>query len=101
MSLILHLSDLHLGSPSQYQRDYDDKVGVEDEAGETDIDHLRHTIEALGKCLSESDHTLDAVVVTGDLTKGNHLDGYGAFGAVIDLLGETRPKDKQIVVLPG
>lgn len=101
MSLILHLSDLHLGSPSLQQRDYDDKIGMEEEAGETNTDHLTRTVEALGKSLAESHRALDAVVVTGDITKGNHLDGYEAFAGVLDLLGEVRPKDKQIVVLPG
>ncbi|HEX3734974.1 MAG TPA: metallophosphoesterase [Solirubrobacterales bacterium] len=101
MSLILHLSDLHLGSPSFLQRDYDDKIGMEDEAGETNTDHLTHTLEALGKSLTESNRQLDAVVVSGDLTKGNHLDGYEAFAGVLDLLGEARPEDKRIVVLPG
>ena len=101
MSLILHLSDLHLGSPSLMQRDYDDKVGMEEEAGQTNTDHLSHTLEALGKSLVAAGRTLDTVVVTGDITKGNHLDGYEAFAGVLDLLGEVRPEDKRIVVLPG
>lgn len=101
MSLILHLSDLHLGSPSLHQRDYDDKVGMGEEAGDTNTDHLNHTLEALGKCLTESARDLAAVVVTGDLTKGNHQDGYEDFANVLDLLGEARPDNKRIVVLPG
>jgi hypothetical protein len=101
MSLILHLSDLHLGSPSLLQRDYDDKVGMEEEAGQTNTDHLAHTLEALGKSLIELGRTLDAVVVTGDITQGNHLDGYEAFAGVLDLLGDVRPEEKRIVVLPG
>jgi hypothetical protein len=101
MSLILHLSDLHLGPPSPGQRDYDDKVGMEGDAGETDIDHLEHTLEALGQALTDSGRKLDAIVVTGDITKGNHKDGYDAFPALLDLLGEARPVDERIIVLPG
>jgi Calcineurin-like phosphoesterase len=101
MSLILHLSDLHLGPPSPGQRDYDDKIGMEGDAGETDIDHLEQTLEALGRALVDSGRQLDAVVVTGDITKGNHKEGYEAFPALLDLLGAARPADERIVVLPG
>ena len=101
MSLILHLSDLHLGAPTPAQRDYDDKVDIGEEVGETNTDHLTHTLEALGKSLAAAERKLDSVVVTGDLTKGNQLDGYQAFHGVLDLLGEARPDNDRIVVLPG
>ena len=101
MSLILHLSDLHLGPATSGQRDYDDKVGMEGTPGETSIDHLEHTLEALGRALEASGRRLDAIVVTGDLTKGNHEEGYDAFPGLLDLLGGSRPEDSRIVVLPG
>jgi predicted MPP superfamily phosphohydrolase len=104
MSLILHLSDLHLGSPSQFQLDYEDKVGIGDEVaetGETATDHLNHTLLALGESLLQAGRKLDSIIVTGDLTKGNKLDGYGAFADVLEQLGEARPMDDRIVVVPG
>ena len=91
MSLILHLSDLHLGTAAPAQRDYDDKVGLGIAAGDTDIDHLAHTLEALGRTLVESGDELDAIVVTGDLTKGNAEDGYEAFAGILDRLGDALP----------
>ena len=101
MSLILHLSDLHLGSSSPAERDYDDKVGAGDDIGQTNADHLAHTLEALGKSIAETDRELDSVIVTGDLTKGNQSDGYQQFAPLLDLLGEVRPANDRIVVLPG
>jgi 3',5'-cyclic AMP phosphodiesterase CpdA len=101
MSLILHLSDLHLGPASAGQRDYDDKFGMGGDEGETETDHLEHTLEALGRRLVESKRQLDAVVVTGDITKGNHTEGYEAFPRLLDLLAEARPENERIIVIPG
>jgi len=101
VSLILHLSDLHLGAAAPEQRSYDDKFGLGEEAGETSIDHLTHTLEALGHFLDDRGRRLDAVVVSGDLTKGNHADGYAEFESVLGRLGACRPDDKRVVVIPG
>lgn len=101
MSLILHLSDLHLGSPSGWQLDYDDKVGVGRGGGNTNISHLRRTIRALGTTLEREGRELNAVVVTGDLTKGNKSDGYAEFAEVINELGGAKPEPDRIVVVPG
>jgi hypothetical protein len=101
VSLILHLSDLHLGSPSGWQLDYDDKVGVGHGGGNTDISHLRRTIRALGATLERESKKLDIVVVTGDLTKGNKPDGYAEFAGVIDELGGAKPDPDRIMIVPG
>ncbi|MBS1888293.1 MAG: metallophosphoesterase [Actinobacteria bacterium] len=101
MSLILHLSDLHLGPASPGQRDYDDKFGMDPDEGETETDHLEHTLEALGRRLVESGNGLDAIVVTGDITKGNHTDGYRAFPPLLELLGDAMPAEDKVVVIPG
>ena len=102
MSLILHLSDLHLGTPSGWQLDYTDRVGLTpDAAGETKIDHLRRTLGALGEELTNTGRTLDAIVVSGDLTNANAPDGPAAFGTMLDELGEAKPANERIVVVPG
>ena len=102
MSLILHLSDLHLGTPSGWQLDYTDRFGLAPNAsGDTKIDHLRRTLGALGEALNGCDRRLDAIVVSGDLTNGNALDGHTAFAGLLDELGTAKPDDDQIVVSPG
>jgi predicted MPP superfamily phosphohydrolase len=101
VSLILHLSDLHLGSPRPWQFDYDDKVGAGPGAGNTDTSHLRRSLRALGKELVHTDRPLDAVVVTGDLTKGNTPEGYAEFAGLLKELGEALPPPERICVIPG
>lgn len=101
MSLILHLSDLHLGSTSEAQLDYTDKFGVGENAGATQLDHLSHTVEALGKTLRAAGKELDAVVVSGDLTDGNRSDGYEAFAGLLAELGSSLPMSERIIVVPG
>jgi 3',5'-cyclic AMP phosphodiesterase CpdA len=102
MSLILHLSDLHLGTPSGWQLDYTDRFGLTpDAAGETKIDHLRRTLGALGEELTNAGRMLDAIVVSGDLTNANAPDGPAAFGTMLDELGEAKPANDRIVVVPG
>jgi hypothetical protein len=101
VSLILHLSDLHLGNPSKGQRDYDDKVGIGEAAGHTDIDHLKRTVSALGTALRGLGKELDAVVITGDLTSRNHADGYRDFTGLLGELEGSKPPDDRILVVPG
>jgi 3',5'-cyclic AMP phosphodiesterase CpdA len=101
MSLVLHLSDLHLGSPSDWQLDHTDKFGLDRAAGDTKIDHLRHSLKALGDALRLQDRTLEAVVVSGDLTNANQQDGYDAFPGMLAGLGDRLPDPHRIVVVPG
>lgn len=101
MTLILHLSDLHLGSPSGQQLDYTDKFGLPEGAGATQLDHLRHTVGGLGKALRKDGRELAAVVVSGDLTDGNKADGYEEFADLLAQLGSSLPDPDRIVVVPG
>lgn len=101
MSLILHLSDLHLGSPSDWQLDHTDKFGLDRAAGDTKIDHLRHTLKALGEALRRDDRMLDSIVVSGDLTNANQPDGYEDFPDLVGQLGDRVPDADRIVVVPG
>lgn len=101
MSLILHLSDLHLGSPSPGQKDYEDKFETGDDVGISDRDHLAHTLSALGAALVQQGRDLDAVIVSGDLTTGNEPDGYADFDDLLAQLGGAKPPDNRVVVVPG
>jgi len=101
VSLILHLSDLHLGSPSRGQQDYEDKFGTGEDTGVSTSDHLAHTLNALGAALSRQGRDLGAIVVSGDLTKGNQPDGYEEFDAMLAQLGDAGPDADRVVVVPG
>jgi predicted MPP superfamily phosphohydrolase len=101
LSLILHLSDLHLGSPSAGQKDYEDKFAAGDDVGVSDRDHLAHTLSALGAALVKQERRLEAVVVSGDLTTGNEPDGYEDFAELLAQLGEAKPPPDRVVVVPG
>jgi 3',5'-cyclic AMP phosphodiesterase CpdA len=101
VSLILHLSDLHLGSPVVGQLDVDDKVGIGEEPGATDKSHLAHTLEALAGALRAEKRSLDAVVVSGDITKGNRTDGFEELDEFLGRLGDALPPAGRIVVVPG
>jgi len=101
VSLILHLSDLHLGSPSPGQQDYEDKFGTGEDAGISDRDHLAHTLSALGSALRRDGRGLDAVVVSGDLTKGNQPDGYAELDDMLAQLRDCLPSPDRVLVVPG
>jgi len=101
VSLILHLSDLHLGDPSEWQYDYTDTFGLNKRGGYTKIDHLRVTLRALGKALRDQERALDAIVIGGDLTNANGEEGFQAFEDMLDQLEESRPKSDRILVVPG
>ena len=101
MSLILHLSDLHLGSEAQSPFDYTDKFGLKPATGESKVVHLERTLLGLADSLREEQRTLDAIVVSGDLTNGNQQDGYDSFEEFLSLLGDRRPADHNVLVVPG
>lgn len=84
MSLILHLSDVHLGSPSRRQFDSTDKFGLDLKTRETIITHLERTLRALRHALNERSKKLDAVIVSGDITNANERDGYEHFTRLLE-----------------
>lgn len=101
MSLILHLSDVHLGSPSSRQVDSTDKFGLDPATLESITTHLERSLRALGTALTESGRTLDAIVVSGDLTNANKPDGYARFPTLLEQLGPQLPAKDKILVVPG
>jgi hypothetical protein len=69
MSLLLHLSDLHLGNTSAEDQVGDYKIeAVPEEDRVTRIRLMRSTLTALSHWLATSGETLDGVIITGDVT---------------------------------
>jgi hypothetical protein len=98
MSTLLHLSDLHLGTPEPHQLIDDHKSGIAsgDERAEKDI--LREALIAL-----ERDGTLgkvDAAIVSGDLTNKCEALGFDEFPDVMAPVVRCVGAEK-IVVVPG
>lgn len=102
MSLLLHLSDLHLGNAG------DDDVGdysKTETVAETDRVTRRKlimaTLRGLRKWLAENDDSLDAVIVTGDITTRGRPSGFDELPTLLDALGNKLPPPDRIIVVPG
>jgi 3',5'-cyclic AMP phosphodiesterase CpdA len=102
VTLILHLSDLHL-SPAEFDEplgDYKvDVIPASDRVRRTSM--IRSSLRAVGRTLVERGDRLDALVVSGDITYRASEDGYGLFGETLQELGEALPDPAQILVVPG
>lgn len=99
MARILHLTDLHLGEPADWQyideRKHDMISG--DRRAEKQV--LGETIQALIN--DETVAGCDAVVISGDLTHRAKPDGFQEFGAFVDRLLAAGVEPGRIVVVPG
>lgn len=98
MSSILHLSDLHLGPPEEWQwiDDHKSKIAGADRRAQKDV--LRETIDIL-----VNDRTLekvDAVVISGDLTNKASSQGFDEFLEFMQPVLTHVPPEKCLVV-PG
>lgn len=102
MALILHISDLHLVTPSASVPAADHKVGLV--AGKDRLTHhlvLTTTLRRLSEELVSRGRTLDAIVMTGDISDKNNEGGYLAFEELLEALSSVRPTKRHILVLPG
>jgi 3',5'-cyclic AMP phosphodiesterase CpdA len=98
MSRILHLSDLHLGEPLQGQYLDSHKTGMAGDDRRAQRDVLRETLAALGE-----DGTLasiDAVVISGDLTNKGRPDGFEQFKEFSNII-TAHVDAAKVVVVPG
>jgi len=96
----LHLSDVHLGRAERDEvaDDYKDEfVPVDERINRHKI--LGWTLEDLKRVVT--DKPLDAVVVSGDITVANQEEGFEQFEDLLSRLGELRPINERIVVVPG
>lgn len=102
MPLILHISDLHLVSPSASPALDDHKAGLVPTGSRfTHFAMLGLTFERLGELLREKGRHLDAIVATGDIADRNDEGGYPAFLELLESLGSVRPGPDRTVVVPG
>jgi 3',5'-cyclic AMP phosphodiesterase CpdA len=102
MSLLLHLSDLHLGN-----RPGEDVVGdykIEAVMGTDRVTRarlLRSTLKALADRLAETGETLDGIIITGDVTTQGRQDGFAELPGLLTALGAALPDPGHVVVVPG
>lgn len=99
---ILHLTDLHLGDDAPgselgaYKEDF-----VELEERERRRGLIEQTLSQIDSELKGTGGRLAAVVVSGDITFGGDPGGYAQFEPLLKKLGESRPANQRIVVVPG
>jgi predicted MPP superfamily phosphohydrolase len=102
MALVLHLTDLHLGSRGGAVAMGDYKSQFVPGSERVSRNHLiTSTLEALAQHLRESGETLDAVVISGDITQAHALDGFEALDQTLGALGNCLPAPDHILVVPG
>ncbi len=100
--LILHLSDLHLavGANDEVFGDHKrDVVRRADRQGRTNL--IRSSLRALGTQLRRADRTLDAIVISGDITDRGNPAGFALLPPTLQELGRALPEPGQIMVVPG
>ncbi|HET9714151.1 MAG TPA: metallophosphoesterase [Pyrinomonadaceae bacterium] len=102
MSLILHLSDIHL-APVEKDRVFDDYkseiVPLNERQQRSKL--LENTLGALGRALKQANKKLDAIIITGDITVANDERGFKLLPKLIEKLKEAAPPNDRIVAVPG
>lgn len=102
MSLLLHLSDLHLGNSLAEDVLSDYKLGAIPEAErQTRVKLLENTLAGLAARLRSSGEALDAVIISGDITTRHRPDGFDRLPELLNKLGDALPPPERIVVVPG
>jgi len=100
--LILHLSDLHLAAGTDDEVFGDHKREVvrrADRQGRTNL--IRSSLRALGAQLRRADRSLDALVISGDITDRGNPAGFALLTPTLRELGPVLPEPGQIMVVPG
>lgn len=100
MSLILHLSDLHLGTNDPPLDDAKSETIPKSER-ESRQKTIRRTLRKFRRYLNNSGDSLAAVFVTGDISYGYDETGFQQFEDVLGELGDQLPAKSRIAVLPG
>jgi hypothetical protein len=102
MLRLLHLSDLHLGSKGAWALgDYDKTELIDDRQRLTRHDLLRGSLDALGARMRDAGETLDAIVVSGDVSFQGEEDGFEGLSDLLQLLGDVNPGPGRTLVVPG
>src|ERR1700722_16686316 len=102
MVRLLHLSDLHLGPIDKHQilGDYKEDV-IPAKERVSRIDKMRRSLALLSKHFKSREETLDAVIVSGDITLANGVEGFQMLSGMLGELGDVLPPPSRIVVVPG
>ena len=102
MVRLLHLSDLHLGPIDRRQTSGDHKEDVIPlEERTSRIKKMQHSLSLIRDRLSQRNESLDAVVVSGDITLANEVMGFQMLSDLLGKLGNVLPSPSRIVVVPG
>jgi 3',5'-cyclic AMP phosphodiesterase CpdA len=99
VTLILHLSDIHLGGAPEEEIADDYKaefVPLEERLARHRI--LAWTLEDLPRVLDEP---LNALVISGDVTVADREDGFEQLEDILAQLGDARPPAERTMVVPG
>jgi len=102
MSLLLHLSDLHLANAPAEDALGDYKIeAIKEEGRVSRVRLLKYTLKALAAWLAENNAELDGVIVTGDITTRGAPAGFHQLPGLLGALGAALPEPQHIVVVPG
>ena len=102
MSLLLHLSDLHLGPVRDEDIPDDFKSDIPPLSERTTrYTILEDTLTQLSSQLRQAGEQLDAVVVSGDITVKNDERGFQKLDEVLSWLGDARPTPEKTIIVPG
>ena len=102
MALVLHLSDLHLTDTDLADVLSDDKAHtLSFEELQRRLTVIKDSLTALSNTLEEENRTLDAVVITGDVTVQGTAAGFGLVDSVLNSLGAAAPPFERVMIVPG
>lgn len=102
MSLLLHISDLHLANEPMEDTVGDYKIeAVSERERVTRVKLLQSTLKALADWLAENNTVLDGILITGDITTRGSAEGFRALPGLLGYLGTACPAPNRIVVVPG
>ncbi|PCD67625.1 metallophosphoesterase family protein [Rhizobium phaseoli] len=101
MALLLHLTDLHLGAGGADKSTADEKVKVIP-PHEMDT-RLSDTVRLVERVIEKlKGDRLSSIVISGDITVGNKLDGYNRLNDFIGRLSPLLPAEKgAVIAVPG
>lgn len=100
MAVLLHLSDLHLGSGEHDTGDYK-SGGVPQSERQTRRSYYEATLRAVAQRMEHKGQVLDSVVVSGDVTDRGDPDGLTRLPDLLSQLGDVWPGPERTVVVPG
>lgn len=101
MALLLHLTDLHLGSGGADKSTADEKVKVIP-SHEMDT-RLNDTVGLIERIVEKlNGDRLSSIIISGDITIANKLDGYSRLKDFIERLAPLLPGEKgAVIAVPG